>query len=128
NAGANVGAIVTPLIVPVIALTLGWRAAFLITGLFTVGWLAAWLIYYRRPREHPGVAPDELALIESEPPEPQRPVAWRRLFATRTTWAYIAGRFLIDPIWWTFLFWLPDFFAKRYGIDMKGYGPPLVVI
>jgi ACS family hexuronate transporter-like MFS transporter len=128
NAGANVGAIVTPLIVPMIALSLGWRAAFLITGLFTIGWLAAWLIYYRRPREHPRVAPDELALIESEPPEPQRPVAWARLFATRATWAYIAGRFLIDPIWWTFLFWLPDFFAKRYGVDMKGYGPPLVVI
>ncbi|MEO8113458.1 MAG: MFS transporter [Phenylobacterium sp.] len=128
NAGANVGAIVTPLIVPLIALTLGWRWAFIITGLFTVVWLAAWLIYYRQPRKHPKVNAAELAHIEAEPAEPQRPVAWRRLFLTRSTWAYVLGRFLIDPVWWTFLFWLPDFFSKRYGIDMKGYGPPLVAI
>ena len=128
NAGANVGAIVTPLIVPAIALALGWRAAFLVTGLLTIVWLAAWLAYYRRPREHPKVSADELAYIEAEPVEPQRPVPWRRLFAQRQTWAYMLGRFLIDPVWWTFLFWLPDFFGKRYGIDMKGYGPPLVAI
>ena len=128
NAGANVGAIVTPLIVPAIALTLGWRWAFIITGLFTVVWLIAWLAYYRRPREHAHVSSAELAHIESEPDEPKPPVAFRRLLRTRSTWAYILGRFLIDPIWWTFLFWLPDFFAKRYGIDMKSYGPPLVAI
>jgi ACS family hexuronate transporter-like MFS transporter len=128
NAGANVGAIITPLLVPLIALTLGWRAAFLVTGLFTVVWLAVWLIYYRTPSKHPQVSQGELAYIESEPVEPQRPVAWRRLFAQRQTWAYMLGRFLIDPVWWTFLFWLPDFFGKRYGIDMKGYGPPLVAI
>ncbi len=75
-----------------------------------------------------GVSPAELAYIESDPTEPERPVSWLRLLRTRETWAYIAGRFLIDPIWWTFLFWLPDFFAKRYGIDLKGYGPPLVAI
>jgi ACS family hexuronate transporter-like MFS transporter len=128
NAGANMGAIVTPLIVPAIALTLGWRWAFVITGLFTVVWLAAWLAYYRRPRQHPQVNAAELAIIEADPIAPQRPVAWRRLFGLRATWAYMAGRFLIDPFWWTFLFWLPDFFAKRFGVDMKGYGPPLIVI
>jgi ACS family hexuronate transporter-like MFS transporter len=128
NAGANVGAIVTPLIVPVIALTLGWRWAFVITGLFTVVWLAAWLAYYRRPREHPQVNAAELALIEADPVAAQRPVAWLRLFRLRATWAYMAGRFMIDPIWWTFLFWLPDFLAKRFGVDMKGYGPPLVAV
>ena len=55
-------------------------------------------------------------------------MAWSRLLATRQTWAYMMGRFLIDPVWWTFLFWLPDFFAKRYGVDLKHYGPPLVAI
>jgi ACS family hexuronate transporter-like MFS transporter len=55
-------------------------------------------------------------------------VSWRRLLATRETWAYILGRFLIDPVWWTFLFWLPDFFGKRFGIELAGYGPPLVAI
>ena len=128
NAGSNLGAILTPLIVPAIALAWGWRAAFLVTGGLTLVWLAVWLIYYRRPREHPAVDAAELAYIESEPAERQRPVPWRRLLAQRQTWAYMLGRFLIDPIWWTFLFWLPDFFGKRYGIDMKGYGPPLVAI
>jgi ACS family hexuronate transporter-like MFS transporter len=70
----------------------------------------------------------ELAHIESDPVEPQRPVAWSRLFRTRETWAYILGRAMIDPVWWTFLFWLPDFFASRYHLDLKNYGPPLVAI
>ncbi|MDB5693132.1 MAG: putative permease [Alphaproteobacteria bacterium] len=128
NAGANVGAIVTPLIVPAIVLALDWRAAFIVTGLFNFVWLTAWILFYRRPREHPALGPAERAWIESEPIEEQRPVKWRRLLATRQAWAYMAGRFLIDPIWWTFLFWLPDFFHKRYGLDLKSFGPPLVAI
>lgn len=128
NAGSNVGAIVTPLLVPVITIAFGWRMAFIITGLFTVVWLVAWLAFYRRPQEHKKVSAEELAFIESEPVEPQRPVAWSSLFRHRQTWAYIAGRFLIDPVWWTFLFWLPDFFNKQYGITMLAFGPPLVAI
>jgi ACS family hexuronate transporter-like MFS transporter len=128
NAGANVGAIVTPLIVPIITVALGWRWAFIITGLFTVVWLVFWLGYYRRPREHPRVSEAELKHIEADPIEPRVPVKWTRLVRTRETWAYIGGRFLIDPIWWTFLFWLPDFFGKRYEVNLLGYGPPLVAI
>lgn len=128
NAGSNIGAIVAPLIVPVITLTLGWRMAFVITGALTIIWLAAWLAFYRRPRQHPMVSAAELAIIESDPVPPQRAIPWSNLLRTRQAWAYVAGRFLIDPIWWTFLFWLPDFFAKRYGIDLRHYGPPLVVI
>jgi ACS family hexuronate transporter-like MFS transporter len=128
TASSNVGAIVAPLIVPVIALTLGWRMAFIITGLFTIVWLFVWLRFYRRPREHPRVGADELALIESDRAPASAPAPWRWLLRQRATWAYVAGRFLIDPIWWTFLFWLPDFFGKRYGVDLKGFGPPLVVI
>ena len=79
-------------------------------------------------REHPRLKPAELAYIESDPVEAQKPVAWRRLLTTRQAWAYMSGRFLIDPIWWTFLFWLPDFFHKRYGLDLKSFGPPLVAI
>ena len=128
NAGANVGAIVTPMIVPAIALAMGWQAAFIVTGLFNLVWLAAWVLFYRKPRQHRALSAAELAWIESEPMEEQKPVAWRRLLATRQAWAYMAGRFLIDPIWWTFLFWLPDFFSKRYGLDLKSFGPPLVAI
>ena len=129
NAGANVGALLTPLIVPVITLTLGWRAAFVVTGLFTVVWLAAWLAFYRRPSEHRSVSTAERAYIEAgRAPAAGAPSRWQDVIGKPETWAYIVGRFLIDPVWWTFLFWLPDFFAKRYGVDLKGYGPPLVAI
>src|SRR4051794_12965433 len=116
------------MIVPLIALAMGWRGAFVITGLFNIVWLVAWMIFYRRPREHPKIKPVELAYIEADPAEEQKPVAWRRLLTTRQAWAYMAGRFLIDPVWWTFLFWLPDFFVKRHGLDLKSFGPPLVAV
>jgi MFS transporter, ACS family, hexuronate transporter len=128
NAGANVGAIVTPLIVPVITLTLGWRAAFLITGSFTVVWLVVWLAVYRPPRQHPRLGATELALIESDPPDPVVSISWARLLTVRETWAYALGKFLIDPVWWMWLFWLPDFLVKRHHLDLKTFGPPLVVI
>ncbi|MDP1027555.1 MFS transporter [Sphingomonas sp. KR1UV-12] len=128
NAGANVGAIVTPLLVPAIAIGWGWRAAFVATGLFSFVWLAAWLILYRRPEEHGSVTAGELALIRSDPVQPAGFLPWRRLFAVRETWAYAVPKFLTDPIWWMFLFWLPDFLGKRYGLDLKSFGPPLVVI
>jgi ACS family hexuronate transporter-like MFS transporter len=128
NAGSNVGAIIAPFLVPAITILWGWQMAFILTGLLTVIWLAMWLTWYRRPREHSGISAGELAWIESDPQEAQRPVAWTTLLRTRQTWAYILGRFLIDPVWWTFLFWLPDFFNRRYGVDLKGFGPPLVAI
>ncbi len=129
NAGSNIGAILAPLIVPFVTLAFGWRMAFVLTGLLTVVWLAVWLWFYRSPRDHRGVSATELAYIESDrAPETHATIPWRQLFARRQTWAYMAGRFLIDPIWWTFLFWLPDFFGKQYHLDLKNYGPPLVAI
>lgn len=130
NAGTNIGAIVTPLLVPFIAidLTMGWRATFVITGLVGLVWLAAWLVVYRRPAEHPRVGAAELALIDSDPEEAGGKISWLRLLQVRETWAYCAGKFLIDPIWWMFLFWLPDFFAKSYHLDLKSFGPPLVAV
>jgi ACS family hexuronate transporter-like MFS transporter len=128
NAGANVGAIVTPLIVPLVTLAMGWQAAFIVTGLFNVVWLAAWYLYYRQPRQHPAISAAEVAYIESDPPVVQRRVPYRRLLAVRQTWAYICGRFLIDPVWWMFLFWLPDFFSRSFGFNLKQFGPPIVAI
>jgi len=128
NAGANVGALVTPLIVPLITLAMGWKAAFLITGLFNLVWLGGWITLYRRPRQHPRITPAEIDYIESEPFVDQGRTSFRQVLETRQAWAYMAGRFLIDPIWWTFLFWLPDFFSKRYAVDLKGFGPPLIAI
>ena len=128
NAGANIGAIVTPLLVPAVTLAWGWRAAFIVTGLFSVVWLLAWLMIYRRPEETPAVTVDELALIRAEPVEPPRTVPWRVLLSRRESWAYIAGRFLIDPAWWMMLFWLPDFFARRHNLDLKSFGVPLAIV
>jgi ACS family hexuronate transporter-like MFS transporter len=128
NAGANVGAIITPLIVPAVTLAFGWPAAFIITGLLTVIWLIAWLAIYRQPHLHRRVTSAELAIIQSDPADPDVRFSWFRLLRVRETWAYALAKFLIDPIWWMFLFWLPDFFAKRYHLDLKSFGPPLVVV
>jgi MFS transporter, ACS family, aldohexuronate transporter len=132
-AGSNVGAIVTPLIVPFIAYRWGWRTAFVVTGGLSVAWLALWFKMYRRPEVHPRVSADELALIQADAtaggprPGPGK-IPWRALLCVRETWAYALARFLIDPVWWMFLFWLPDFFAKRYSLDLQHFGPPLVVV
>ena len=130
NAGANIGAIVTPVVVPFIVVTLGlgWRMAFIITGAASLVWLVAWIAIYRRPREQPRVSAAELAHIESDPADPVEKIGWLRLIRYRETWAYALGKFLIDPIWWLFLFWTPDFLAKTYHLDLKSFGPPLIVI
>ncbi len=130
NAGSGIGAIITPLIVPVIVLSFGWRAAFLITGSFSLIWLAVWMVTYRHPRRHPRVTPGELAIIESDPPdsEAHASIPWLRLLRVKETWAYAIAKFLIDPIWWMYLFWLPGFFADRYHLDLKSFGPPVVAV
>ena len=128
NAGANVGAIITPLIVPALTIAYGWRAAFVITGAVSLLWLVAWLALYRRPRESKQLSAGELAYIESDPADPPAHVPWSRLISRKETWAFAIGKFLTDPVWWMFLFWLPDFLVKRHGLDLMTFGPPLVVI
>ncbi|WP_380877493.1 MFS transporter [Sphingomonas sp. DBB INV C78] len=128
NAGANVGAIITPLLVPFLTLTYGWRMAFVLTGAFSIVWLVVWWAMYRRPREHKKVTAAEVAWIEQDPADPVEPIAWKRLIGIRETWAYALGKFCIDPIWWFFLFWLPGYLGTRYGLDLVSFGPPLVAI
>ena len=128
NSGTNVGAIATPLVVPWITLTWGWYWAFIITGLLGFIWLAFWLPIYRHPDEHPRVSAGELAYIRSDPPDPAVHIPWRRLLPHRQTWAFMIGKFLTDPIWWLYLFWIPDFFNRNHGIDLKTIGPPLIAI
>ncbi len=128
NAGSNIGAIVAPLVVPWIALTYGWQAAFIIVGLFGFVWLAFWLPLYRTPREHPRCSKSELAYIESDVPDPPMKVRWLSLFRHRQTWAFALGKFLTDPIWWFYLFWLPKFLDARYGIKLATLALPLVAI
>jgi ACS family hexuronate transporter-like MFS transporter len=128
NSGSNVGAIVAPLTVPWIALNYGWQWAFIITGSIGFVWLAFWLALYRRPEEHPRLSKAELAYIQSDPAEPVTKIPWLRLLPHRQTWAFAAGKFLTDPVWWFFLFWLPKFLNENHGLTLTGLGIPLVII
>lgn len=128
NAGTNVGAIVAPLTVPWIAVNWGWPYAFLITGLLGLPWLAAWWRTYRRPQEHPRISAAELAYISSDSSAAASGVPWSKLISYRQTWAYIIGKFMLDPIWWFFLFWLPKFLNTEHGLTLGQLGLPLVVI
>jgi len=128
NAGSNVGAIVAPLIVPILTAAWGWRSSFIVTGGLGLLWVIAWIKLYKRPQEHEKVSPEELAYIQSNPADPVNPIAWWKLFITKETWVFASAKFLTDPIWWFYLFWLPDFLKKTYHMDLKSFGPPLVVI
>jgi MFS transporter, ACS family, hexuronate transporter len=128
NSGTNIGALATPLLVPLIVVYWGWYEAFIITGVIGFLWLAAWVVMYRKPEEHPSLSKAELEYIQSDPAEPAVRVPWSRLFPHRQTWAFAAGKFLTDPIWWVYLFWLPDFLNKQHGLDLKTFGLPIAVI
>ena len=128
NAGSNVGVVVAALLVPWIALALGWRWAFVATGALDLAWLAVWLTIYRQPSEHPRLSDAELAWIRSDPVEPAGPLPWRSLLARRQTWAFIVGKALTDPVWLFYLFWLPKFLDAAFGVRLAGLAAPLVVI
>ena len=128
NAGTNVGALATPLLVPIIVAKWGWYEAFIFTGAIGFIWLLFWLAIYKRPEDDPRLSRRELEYIQSDPPEPTTRVPWSSLFPHRQMWAFGIGKFLTDPIWWVYLFWLPDFLNKQYGLDLKNFGIPLAVI
>jgi len=128
NSGTNIGALATPLVVPWIAYTYGWYEAFIITGVIGFIWLGFWLVIYRKPEEHPKLSKEEFAYIQSDPAEPAVKVPWKRLFPHRQTWAFAIGKFFTDPIWWVYLFWVPDFLQRQHGLDLKTFGPPIAVI
>jgi ACS family hexuronate transporter-like MFS transporter len=128
NSGTNIGALVTPLVVPWLTITYGWYWAFVATGGIGLLWLALWLPFYRAPEAHPAVSPAELAYIRSEPPDKVVQVSWLTLLRHRQAWAFALGKFLTDPIWWLYLFWIPDFLGRRYGLTLTNVGPPLVAI
>src|SRR6266550_1060522 len=128
NAGTNIGAVITPMVVPIITASFGWYWAFVITGLLGLLWLVLWWTLYDRPERHPRVGAAELSYIRSDPPESSVRVPWASLIGYRQTWAFAAAKFLTDPIWWLYLFWMPDFFSRTYGLSLLELGPPLIVI
>jgi MFS transporter, ACS family, hexuronate transporter len=128
NAGTNLGAMLTPLFVPWVVLHFGWRWTFLIAGSLGFAWLALWLRNYRRPQLHPDCTPQELSHIEADLPVASERIPWRRLICLRQTWAIMGAKFLVDPIWWFYLFWIPDFLHRRFGLELSQIGAPIVVI
>ena len=129
NSGTNLGAILAPLIVPWVTIRYGWHAAFLVTGLFSAAWIAVWFAKYRKPSDHPTLTGAELRHIYEEAAEQMGPsTPWLKLLTYRQTWAFAIGKFLTDPVWWFYLFWLPDFFSKRFHLDLSHLGMPLIVV
>lgn len=129
NSGTNVGAIVSPLVVPWLTLRFGWRMAFIATGALGLLWIIAWLSLYRRPEESSLVSASELALIQSDPETGTvTAVPWRTMLRLRQAWAVGLGKFFTDPIWFVYLFWMPDFLSRNLKLDLKGMALPLFVI
>jgi ACS family hexuronate transporter-like MFS transporter len=129
NSGTNVGAVVAPAVVPWLTIRFGWPAAFLATGAIGFLWLVSWFALYEVPERKRNIRPRELAHIQSDPPEPAPArIPWLRLLRFRQTWAIVVGKFLTDPIWWFYLYWLAKFLNSRFGLTLAGLGPPLIVI
>jgi ACS family hexuronate transporter-like MFS transporter len=129
NSGANIGAVLVPLVVPWIIITWGWQEAFIATGLLGFIWLVLWIWLYEIPEKHKKVSKTEIDYILSDPVENvQEKIPWLKLLKYKQTWAFIAGKFLTDPIWWFYLYWLPKFFNSRYDLDLANLGLPLIII
>ena len=139
NSGANVGAIIAPILIPLVCARYGWHAAFLVTGIFSMSWIVLWFTTYRKPGEHPRLTKTEYDYINAEAIETvaeeqltaaskSGKVPWIKLLSVRQTWAFAIGKFLTDPIWWFYLFWLPGYLASRYNLDLKHVGLPLIVV
>jgi ACS family hexuronate transporter-like MFS transporter len=129
NAGTNMGAILTPLLVPWLVLTWGWQSAFIVTGSLGFLWLLVWLALYRDPEHHPRVSAAELEHIHSDPPDRAAArIRWLDLLGHRQTWAFAVGKLLADPIWWFYLYWLPKFLNTRYGLTLTQLALPLIVV
>ena len=129
NSGTNIGAIATPLLVPWITVHFGWPMTFVFTGLLGFAWVCVWLVFYRRPEDHRRISSQELAYIRSDPEdEPASKVPWRKLFAFRQTWAIAIARLFTDPIWYIYLFWVPDFLSRKFSLSLQAMAIPLFLI
>ncbi len=129
NSGANIGAVVAPAVVPWLTITYGWQAAFVVTGALGFLWIFFWVMMYDRPENKKNLTQAELDHILSDPPEPPaEKVPWLRLLRFRQTWAFVIGKGMTDPIWWFYLYWLPKFLNKSYGLTLTDLGLPLIVI
>lgn len=136
NSGANIGAIIAPLTVPFIAVTWGWRWAFVLTGAIGFIWLVFWLIFYEIPAGQKRLSKPELDYINGDADESDHTaqaqegekISWGKLLGYKQTWAFSIGKFLTDPIWWFYLFWLPDFLESQYGLKGTAIAMPVALV
>ncbi len=133
NSGTNIGAVLAPLSVPFIAAAWGWQWAFIITGSFGFVWVVFWMVMYDKPANHKKLSTAEHEYIQSDKDdviddEDTTPVSWWRLLGYRQTWSFVIGKFLTDPIWWFYLFWLPDFLESQYGLKGTDMAIPVAVV
>ena len=128
NAGTNVGALAAAYFVPVIALNHGWRWAFIGTGIIGFVWLVLWLAIYEAPEQQKKLSAAELAYIRSDQDSKVTSVSWLEVLKHRQAWAFVVGKFLTDPVWWFYLFWLPKFLDANFGVKLGSLTMPLIVI
>ena len=131
NSGANIGALAAPLIVPALAFSIGWRGTFVVAGIAGLVWIVFWIFLYEIPSRSAKLSAAERTYIESDndsQTSTYEPMPWLKIIRLRQTWAYLFARILTDPVWWFFLIWLPDYFKKTRGMDLKTMGLPLFSI
>jgi ACS family hexuronate transporter-like MFS transporter len=128
NAGSNVGAVLAPILVPLIVMYWGWQPAFIVTGAIGFVWVIFWFLFYKKPEDHPKLTAAELAYIQSDPVVEEERVPWIKLLGYRGTWANIVGTCFSAPVWWFYLNWVPGFLNKQYGVNLMAAMLPLVVI
>ena len=134
NSGTNIGAVLAPLTVPYITVAWGWEWAFVITGAIGFIWVVLWLKHYEIPAKHKKLLKPEYDYIHADKDDiadearKEEKVSWFRLLGFKQTWAFVMGKFLTDPIWWFYLFWLPDFLESEYGIKGTGLAIPVATV
>jgi ACS family hexuronate transporter-like MFS transporter len=128
NAGSAFGALLSPLVVPLVVGQWGWPMAFYLAGGLGVIWIIAWLALYREPEKDPRLSAAELQYIRADQEPRVKSLPWRQIIGYKQTWAFSVGKFMTDPIWWFYIFWLPSFLHSRFSVDLKHFGPPLVIV
>lgn len=136
NSGANIGAIVAPVLIPWVLIHWGWQYAFFITGGLGLIWLVMWLLIYEKPTDKKGLTKSELDYINSDEVTgdvqasegDSQKISWTHLLKLKETWAFVVGKFFTDPVWWFFLFWLPSFLRSEYGLTGMEISMPLIVV
>jgi len=129
NAGSNVGAILTPLIIPLVAVNFGWKWAFISAGILGFLWLIFWILIYNKPDESKKLSEYEYRyILQDENESETKKLPWKSIISYKQTWGICLARFLTDPIWWFFLFWLPKYLNSTYNIDLLHIGLPLIVV